>query len=155
MATLPLFSSSSWIPPLLVILNPKKGDGLNFLHIRRMPSFCFNLQTQKLQFAKKASPVLNRFRDTGSVVYQSVSRIWTCLIWSWWFGLKLRQGTLNVPGITQYHSVPDFPVLNRLYEITTAKFLFWKSLAPANFHFCHGCLKKGHSIQKWLKLTKK
>jgi len=38
-----------------------------------------------------------------------------------------NQGTLNVQGITQYHWVPDFPVLNRLSKITTTKFMFRKT----------------------------
>ena len=41
--------------------------------------------------------------------------------------ILVDQGTLNVPGITQYHWVPDFPVLNRLSKITITKLMYWKT----------------------------
>ncbi len=43
------------------------------------------------------------------------------------FFIFLWQYCVPKQGITQYHWVPEFPVLNMLSKITTAKFLFWKT----------------------------
>jgi len=51
--------------------------------------------------------------------------LWTAFLLM--FNKQIIQGTLNVPGITHYHWVPDFTFLNTVSKITTTKFVFWKS----------------------------